>query len=277
MEIYYVNSRNEKVYLDREPYKMLSSTSLFDYEWEYATQGSANPRITKFSQTMQEKDFDIRILSSGTADFKEKANHLLSTFEKDVFSVSPGRLYVGDWYLRCYISKSKKPERYFNAKSSLLKINVISENGMWTKDATTAFGKITNEMYNLAGLDYAYDYPFDYSNSLTSQLLINENYAPADFELTIFGSCVNPAVSIGLHTYAVNDRIVLGEYIKVNSRTRKIYKVKNNGEKVNLYDRQGREFWIFEKIPPGNLIVAWPGGFGFEITLMEERSEPRWI
>lgn len=277
MEIFYVNNRNEKVYLDREPYKMLSVTSLFDYEWEYTTQGSANPRITKFSQSMKEKDFDIRIFGNGIADFKEKANRLLSVFEKDIFDLSPGKLYVGEWYLRCYISKSTKPKRYYNAKTSLVEVVVIAENGMWTKDATTSFGKITNEVYNRAGLDYAYDYSFDYSNSLTSQLLVNENYAPADFELTIFGGCENPAISIGFHTYAVNDSLTLGEYIKVNSRTRKIYKVKNNGEKVNIYDRQGREFWIFEKIPSGNLIVAWSGGFGFEITLLEERSEPRWI
>lgn len=277
MEIYYVNNRNEKVYLDRGPYKMLSATSLFDYEWDYATQGSTNPIITKFSQTMQEKDFDIRILGSSIEDFKEKANYLLSVFEKDIFGVSPGKLYVGDWYLRCYIVKSKKSKRYFNARSSLLNINIIAENGMWTKDVTTSFGKITNEIYNRAGLDYAYDYPFDYANSLTSQLLVNENYAPANFELTIYGACQNPAVSIGLHTYEIKDSIVLGEYIKVNSRTRKIYKVKNNGEIINIYDRQGRDMWIFEKIPPGNLIVAWSGGFGFDVTLLEERSEPRWI
>ncbi|MCM1258795.1 MAG: hypothetical protein NC307_13200 [Roseburia sp.] len=277
MEIFYANNRNEKIYLDREPYKMLSSTSLFDYEWEHTTQGSTNPRITRFSQTMKEKDFVIRIFGNSIVDFKEKSNRLLSVFEKDIFDLSPGKLYVGGWYLRCYISKSKKPKRYLNAKTSLVEVSVTAENGMWTKEAITSFGKITNEVYNRAGLDYAYDYSFDYSNSLTSQLLVNENYAPADFELTIFGACENPAISIGLHTYAVNDSLSLGEYIKVNSRTRKIYKVKNNGEKVNIYDRQGREFWIFEKIPSGNLIVAWSGGFGFEIALLEERSEPRWI
>ena len=63
----------------------------------------------------------------------------------------------------------------------------------------------------------------------------------------------------------------------INSATKKIYKVKNNGEQVNLYHCQGREFYIFEKIPPGTLAVAWAGGFGFDIKLLQERSEPKWI
>jgi alginate O-acetyltransferase complex protein AlgI len=33
---------------------------------------------------------------------------------------------------------------------------------------------------------------------------------------------------------------------------------------------------VFEKIPSGNNIVVWDGNWGFDITLFEERSEPKW-
>lgn len=47
MEIYYKNSSGKIIYLDREPYKMLASTNLFDYAWDYSSQGSSSPRITQ--------------------------------------------------------------------------------------------------------------------------------------------------------------------------------------------------------------------------------------
>jgi hypothetical protein len=32
---------------------------------------------------------------------------------------------------------------------------------------------------------------------------------------------------------------------------------------------------VFEQIPAKSLSLSWPGTFGFDLTLYEERSEPR--
>ena len=71
-------------------------------------------------------------------------------------------------------------------------------------------------------------------------------------------------------------RLYIGEYMVIDSRSKKVYKVKNNGEKVNLFHARGRDFYIFEKIPSGIMAVSWSGEFGFDITLLSERSEPVW-
>ena len=60
MEIYYVNSKNETAYLDRYPFKMLSDTSLFDYEWQYETK--RNNRVKNIKKTTKTASVDITVL-----------------------------------------------------------------------------------------------------------------------------------------------------------------------------------------------------------------------
>ena len=59
MEIYYVNSKNETAYLDRYPFKMLSDTSLFDYEWQYETK--RNNRVKNIKKTTKTASVDPRL------------------------------------------------------------------------------------------------------------------------------------------------------------------------------------------------------------------------
>ena len=68
-----------------------------------------------------------------------------------------------------------------------------------------------------------------------------------------------------------------GEYVRIRSREKKVYKVKNSGERESMYQFQDGEFYLFEKLHPGNYRIAWDGLFGFEMIAYEERSEPRWI
>ncbi|ERI87681.1 hypothetical protein HMPREF1587_00720, partial [Bifidobacterium breve JCP7499] len=34
--------------------------------------------------------------------------------------------------------------------------------------------------------------------------------------------------------------------------------------------------YIFQPLPAGRAEVSWPGGYTFELTPVEERSEPPW-
>ena len=47
------------------------------------------------------------------------------------------------------------------------------------------------------------------------------------------------------------------------------------GQKINAFDLRNKEESVFEQIPPGKLALDWSGTFGFDLTLYEERSEPR--
>ena len=122
-------------------------------------------------------------------------------------------------------------------------------------------------------MDYPHDYPFDYYNGMSSQILLNEAISDADFEMVVYGPCENPEILIGNHKYHVNCQLETGEYLVINSLTKKIYKVKNDGEQVNQYNLQDRDWYVFQKIASGSHSVFWSGLFGFDITLYERRSE----
>ena len=277
MDIYYQNSNGVKLYLDRFPYKMLSANTLFDYEWEYTTKGTNNPKIVKFTKNMVKKDMSIVVGGTSLENYYANIDYLLRTVDVDIFNVKAGKLYIGNCYLSCYIVESQKSNKYINIKTSTESFTIVAENGNWINETTTSFGKATAPIYNVGGLDYPYDYPYDYANSLTNQMLTNSGYSSSEFEITVFGSCENPAISVGTHTYLVNTSLITGEYFKINSISKTIIKTKNNGEEVSIFSDQGRDFYIFEKIPSGNSYVAWSGGFGFDIKLMSGRSEPLWI
>ena len=48
-----------------------------------------------------------------------------------------------------------------------------------------------------------------------------------------------------------------------------------SGKEINLFDYRDKTQSVFERIPGGNLRLNWTGTFGFDLTLFEERSEPR--
>ena len=67
-----------------------------------------------------------------------------------------------------------------------------------------------------------------------------------------------------------------GEYLVIDSSEKTIMLVKGSGEKVNCFNKRSRDSYVFEKIPVGANTVSWEGEFGFDVTLLEERSEPKW-
>lgn len=276
MEIYYINSAGKRIDFTGGSYKMLSVSNLFDYKWEYATKGTSVLNISSFTKRFVEKQVPI-VVSAGTKDeYSRKITELLEIIDRDIYVLTPGRLYVGKTYLKCFFVSSEKPKRFVNTRSTTIYLNLLAENGNWIYEDKKSFSRITSGMYNSDGLDYPHDYVFDFSNSLVNQKVVNDNYAPSDFEMVVYGPCVSPAISIGIHTYQIDANLGTGEYMVINSSTKKIYKVKNDGEKVNLFYARGRDFYVFEKIPSGIMSVSWSGEFGFDITLLSERSEPVW-
>ena len=58
--------------------------------------------------------------------------------------------------------------------------------------------------------------------------------------------------------------------------SKKIYVTAIDGTITNVFNLRSRDSYIFDKIAPGMSSVTWDGNFGVDITLLEERSEPKW-
>lgn len=277
MEIYYINSSGQRIDFTGGAYKMLSVSELFNYGWKYTTKGSYMPSIASFNKSFVEKSLSIGISAKSKEEYYYLISELLSIIDRDVKNATAGRLYVNNTFLRCFFTGSTKPKRYVNTQRTVIEFTILAEKDEWTEETTSKFGGATSEEFSGEWLDYEHDYPYDYVNSLTNKILVNDSYSPSDFVLTIYGSCVNPTISIGTNVYKLNAGLTTGEYVEISSENRTIYKTMNNGTKVNLFNERDRENDIFTKVPDGTNVVAWDGTFGFDVTLLTKRSEPRWI
>lgn len=104
----------------------------------------------------------------------------------------------------------------------------------------------------------------------------NPHFTDVNFTLVIYGPVANPQVIIGDKSYLVNIVLEQGERLEIDSRTRTVTKVSKNGEKVNAFHNREKGKTFFKKIPPGRQKVVWSGKFDWDLTIYEERSEPRW-
>ena len=128
----------------------------------------------------------------------------------------------------------------------------------------------------MATVKHLYDYPYDYVSSLSGRKILCDTVEPCAFRLLIYGEALNPYVIIGGHRYAINGEIKEGETLLIDSLNKTVTLTTETGNKVNWFDKRGRDDYIFEPIKPGQHTVAWLGSFGFELTVIEKRSEPKW-
>ena len=209
-------------------------------------------------------------------EYKDNINQLFETLELDCLKESPGKLYFGDYYIQCLFLSCKKKNKYLNVNKSVSSFSVLINSENWIKETSYYIKPYMTGIEDTNGGDYEYDYPHDYARKIPTKRIVNDGIEGVNFELTVYGPCENPTITIGKNVHRVNASLATGEYMKVNSIVKKVYKVKNNGEHVNLFHLRDREYDVFAKIEPGINETPWDGTFGFDITIMEERSEPRW-
>ena len=132
-------------------------------------------------------------------------------------------------------------------------------------------------IYSEHGADHPYDYPYDYAVSVNGRMIQCDSVGKNEFRLLIYGTAANPNITIGNHKYAINGTVGEGETLLIDSLTKTITLTTATGARLNWFDKRVRDSYIFEPIPAGNNPVLWSGNFGFDLTVIEKRSEPRWI
>lgn len=275
MIIKYVNSKGTEINLNYGPYKMLVS-DLLDYEWETV---EASEQITGFQKNISEKTINIDIIKNTEKSARILMNDLTNIFETDIVNFEQGKIYVDDYYLPCFIFSSEKS----NWETDFLiscEYGIVTDYPYWIKEETYSFEKgnaIDTDIETVSiFLDYPYGYLYDYTFDGAKKYLMNNHYTSCGFKMIIYGPCLNPSITIGGNKYEIITSILEGEYLEILSafHKRTIKKVGINGEITNEFaNRNGNPFQL---IPSGSNIVSWDGEFGFDITLYQERSEPKW-
>lgn len=252
----------------------LNYNDLRDYSWSYDT---VNNRISRFYMGTKSRKLPLVVKCKSDEEAIAVKNRLHELAEADIEAKIPGKIFVGDYYTNGYITGSTKSNYLINKRICQIELTLTSDDPAWYRDHTyTFFPGEKNTIGSGIGTDYPYDYPYDYALTLKGRKIMCDSVGSSAFRLLIFGEATNPAVVISGHTYVINGVIKKGETLLIDSITKKITLTTATGGKINWFDRRGRGNYIFEPIPAGQNAVSWIGTFGFDLTVIEKRSEPRW-
>lgn len=245
----------------------INESDIHDYEWDYDV---VNKRVTNFDNPT--KTYKLEVFAT-QENRKELANHLFEVINKDVLENEVGFITIGDYYLEGYFV-AKENTKYSNGKIIKMSLTYVATK-QWIRK--TKFSYMPEDGTTSEDLDYPHDYPHDYKMHKSTKPIINDGYMPCDFEIVFYGAQETPTIIINGHTYQVYTSLQAGEYLVVNSLDKKIYKVLNDGTRENVFNRRNKDSYIFEKIAVGKATVIRDTDSRLDITLIEQRSEPKWI
>ncbi len=267
MNVFYKNHLGESVNLHKHPYHLLTG-DLLDYKWDVLSSGS---HIAGFAKGIYEKTVRFEIFALRD-EYVRALDKVFEVFEKDILAGEAGKLYVNEQYLNCYITESKKTD-WEAGIMSVTDLTIMTDYPYWITEQEHIF-RVTDGV-STGNKRYPLRYPYRYANGLSDVSFMNNHYGNTDFRLVVFGPVTNPSVFINEHLYQVNTVIEEGEYLTVDSARGTIIITQNNGRKVNAFNYRNKESDIFYKLSQGMSRVQWSGGFGFNLTLLQERSQPK--
>ncbi len=253
----------------------INSNDLRDYQWSFDT---INGRISRFYRKTTNRKLPLTVICKTGDEAVNAKNRLLEIAEADIEALIPGKIIIGDYYTKGYITESSKSNYMVNRRYCKIDLTFTSENddSMWYREETHIFLPDFGAQANGKGLDYPFEYLYDYGISQTVNRVVCNSVRASAFRLKIYGRVANPAVTIGEHVYAVNGIVGTGENLIIDSTTKTITLTSALGTKINWFDNRNRESYIFQPIPAGINNVICNGSFGFDLTIIEKRSEPKW-
>lgn len=273
MIIRHVNSEGAEVILNKEPYKVLVS-DLTDYD---NVEIESNGKIAGFTKEITERKLNIDIISSSKETTQELCNKLNEVFEKDIYNDVAGKIYINDYYMRCFIKSCKKSKRG-NGVIRSYEYTLITDYPFWIKETTYQYLAEPPEAVKYTDLETGImfpEFPFDFAPVRGEKILENPSFTDSNFIMIIYGFVESPQVSIAGHPYRVETTIYEGERLVIDSKKGTVKKIGRLGEVVDCYNARQKDYSVFKKIPAGLNVFQWSGGFGIDITLFDERSEPK--
>lgn len=270
-QLTYKNHVNETIVFGKDKI-FVNTNELHNYSWNV---GSQNNKISSFSKKITTFNIPVVIACKSEKEAIAIKNRLFEVCEKDVLAKEYGTITIGDYYLKCYIAESKK-NVYLKSKNSMeLTLKVVTDSPYWIKETQTTFNY--GQGAQGTDLDYNNDFPYDYTSNILGMELNNPGFVEVNFRMRIYGACENPKVTIAGHDYEVLTELLANEYIIIDSINKTVQKISANGTISNLFNLRNKESYIFQKIPVGRNSVSNNGNFKFDVTLLEERGEPKWI
>jgi hypothetical protein len=262
----------------------MSSSSIFYAEHNFFTRQykySISPllngrggKLDRFYHDSSEYSLTLNVVGQTEEQAHELLNGMTKMFERDVFAQTPGKLYINDEYINCYVVSSVATERTHLGNMFTVTLSVLAEQPIWVTEERYDFLTFTDG--SETGFKLPTAFPFGFTADKGSRQLIVDHYTSCPMQIAIFGPSSNPEFIVGEHTYRVNGTLLAGERYVIDQRNKTVVKVTNSGEVVNAFNMRNKTESVFEPIQSGENIVSYNGDFAIGITVFYERSEPQW-
>lgn len=182
-KIIYKNHMNEVINFGQSGI-FANSNDLRNFSWSYT---SKNNRISEFKRGIVTKTIPVIIQCDSEEEGIKVKNRLFECAEKDVLTMQYGRIIIGDYYLQCYVTASKKSDYMIRPGYMKTSLTVATDLPSWIKETTITsngtFGAasggtaiVGSAIYcqaNWSGSSYAPVYGTSFTNP--SSKLVKEN------------------------------------------------------------------------------------------------------
>lgn len=277
----YKNHLNESLPMGQDGKIFVNESDLHDFSWNNVSEGG---KISAFTKEIEDRNIPLVIIGATKEERNNILNKLFVLAEKDVLTNTYGRLFYGDYYLKCFVTGSKKQNYRKKAdRYAEDQLTITTDYPWWIRELKYSY-KVGDEplpeseiVTGKRNLDYNFDYNIDYLSNEGARNLYNSAVVDSNFKLIMYGPVENPKIEINQHVYQVNVSLLASEYVEIDSVTKKIRKKNYNGVWSNEFSKRNRDSYIFKRIDAGNNNLIWDGKFRFDLILYDERSEPPWI
>lgn len=274
MDIFYENHIGERIDLNSENI-ILQYQEFFNYSWDAVTK---NRKITGFKRDSATIPVTVAVTAETEEEYLEIIEGFYQITEKDILAVTPGKLYVDEQYLNCYISGDIKQDAFKGILFQVKNLTLVTDFPYWIKETTYQYLPEPPETVKYTELETGImfpEFPFDFAPVRGEKILENPSFTDSNFIMTIYGFAESPQVSIAGHPHRVETTVYEGERLVIDSKKGTVKKIGRLGEVVDCYNARQKDYSVFQKIPAGLNVFQWSGGFGIDITLFDERSEPK--
>ena len=274
-KIYYVNHLNEKVDLYSGNYTIQNVDSFTSHSLGYDSVVLNNvEQFKNFKKELPLYKITLKIEGSESVSHREASNKICDVFNVDIAFEKPGKLYVNEYYLKCFVFSKNTTRICPGVNSSIHEFQIIATCTYWISDSHHFFN--APEISSTANKRYPGRYKYRYANGMNTTYLVNLSNTPSHFKMIIGGPTVNPNIEIGENNYLVYITFIDGEQLEIDSEAGTVYKITRYGERINAFHNRQKRKTFFNKISSGMQEVKIPLGVSVNLTLFEERSEPKW-
>jgi hypothetical protein len=278
--IKYQNSKGEAIRLDAEGFYADEGT-LRSFVWEYNytpfPDGSGGA-VSRFTRNEMTRTFTVSAHAYSSEQLMALLNRLHNITEYDIRERTPGKLWIDNQYIVCYLISSEITSKSRRVHFVTKELNILPTIPFWCMEETKNFLIGGNSTVSSDAKRYNGRYPTRYGTGYSQAMLDNTvgNWQ-TPMIITIYGAAVDPSINIGSHLYTLNTTLQANERAVIDQLNKKIYKIGTTGLKTNLFNSRDKTTYIFQYAPVGMVPVFYNGDYSFDITLVHQRSEPLWI